>query len=310
MSNTHKRVLGIIFLLLVLVFFGLYLRGIDYSKIQSLQINWSTLLLATVVSLSFRYWGVFIWRTILKDLGSKELPRFDVLSAVYAKAWMGRYIPGTVTWIAGKIYLASSVGISKSRLAVASILEAGVQIAAITTVSFFLIGFDPRLSAIPTGLKVVLIAAGFIVLGVLYPAVFNRILGFAHKVIRRKDPGEELRINKKIIARSFALYALGSFLSGTAYFFFTRSIEPATTWQLYFYLVGAYNLAGVIGMATPFVPSGLGVRDGVQLVLLSAVFPKEVALVLTIVSRLWSAVIDVLFYLLSQLLHRIRKSPL
>lgn len=302
-TKLHKRLLGVLFVVLIVTFFVIYLRGIDYNEIRKLSISWPTFVIASLFSLAFRYWGVFIWRTILKDLGSKELPPFHLLSSVYAKAWMGRYIPGSVTLIAGKIYLASSIGISKSRLAVASLLEAIVQIVAVATVSLFLVGFDSRSSSIPTELKLLLVAGAVVLLVSLHPSLFNRAVRFIFEKVRGKKAYSELSINNKAVSRSFILYAIGTFISGLSYFFLTKSIEPTTSWNLFFYIVGAYNLAGVIGIATPFVPSGLGVRDGAQLILLSAVFPKEIALALTIVSRLWSAIVDILFFLIAQLHH-------
>jgi glycosyltransferase 2 family protein len=307
MNKTTKRLLGLSFFLLVIVFLALYMRGIDFDQIRALSIDWSLLLLATIISLGFRYWGVFIWRTILEDLGSRELPPFRQLAAVYSKAWMGRYIPGTVTWIAGKIYLASSIGISKSRLTVASLLEAAVQIVAITTVSLFLVGFDPRTSVIAPQLKVLLVGSAVGLLISLHPAIFNRVIRFVFQKIRKKEAYSELATNKKTVVRSFLLYSAGSFLSGTSYFFMTQAIHGSTSWQLYFYLVGAYNLAGVIGMATPLVPSGLGVREGAQLILLNVVFPKEIALALTVFSRLWSVAVDLLFYASAQIFYKSRK---
>lgn len=308
MSTIKKRMIGIIFIFLVLVFFVLYLRDIDYAQFETLIINWPLLLWSTILSLAFRFWGVFIWRTILQDLGSKSLPSFNLLSKVYAKAWMGRYIPGSITWIAGKIYLASSIGISKSRLAIASILEAVVQIVAITVVSFFLVGFDSRTSVIATEFKLLLVLGAAMLLISLYAPIFNRMVRLVFRLIRRKNAYEELQSNNKTVLRSFLLYALGSFLSGTAYFFMTQAIYGSTSWNLFFYLAGAYNLAGVIGMATPFVPSGLGVRDGAQLLLLSVVFPREIALALTVFSRLWSAIVDILFYLVSQTAYQLNNN--
>jgi glycosyltransferase 2 family protein len=310
MTKLQKKIINLTFILLIIAFFFLFLRDIEYSKIRSISLSWTPLLIATFFSLAFRYWGVFIWRTILKDLGSESLPKFHLLSSVYAKAWMGRYIPGTVTWIAGKIYLASSIGISKSRLAIASLLEAGMQIVAVTSVSLLLIGFDTRADTIPFSLKfLILVIAGLMLLA-LNPAIFNRIIRQAFKLIKKTEPGPELKANNKTVLRSFTLYAVGSIISGISYFFLTKSVDPSVSWNLFFYLVGAYNLAGAIGMATPFVPSGLGVRDGIQLVLLSAVFPIEIALVLTIISRLWSAIVDVIFYFSAQIYNKLAMSRL
>lgn len=296
-----------VFLILVVVFFALYLRDIDYSVFKELRINWVLLLIATIISLGFRYWGVFIWRFILKDLGANNLPRFSLLTHVYAKAWMGRYIPGTVTWIASKIYLANKLGISKSRLAVSSLLEGGMQIVASMAVALLILGIDPRLDVISPQIKLVMILIAVCALVVLYPPIFNTLLRKAYSIIRRRRAYDELRTNGKATIRSFILYALGAILVGSSYYFLTASLYEGTDGSMYWYIVGAFTLAGALGMATPFVPSGLGVRDGAQLVLLSLIMPKEIALAITVFSRLWSALVDVLFYVFAELVHRLHK---
>jgi len=296
-----------IFVVLIIGFFAIYLRNIDYSAFADLHINWPLLIIASLISLSFRYWGVYIWRTILKGLGAKELPSFTLLSHVYAKAWMGRYIPGSVTWIASKVFMANKLGISKSRLAVSSLLEAGMQIVAMMSISLLILAFDPRLDVISAEIKLVLIIIAVILLVFLYPPVLNRLLGFVYKIIKKKSAGNELHANMRVVVRSFVLYAAATVIMGSAYYFLTLSLYPGTTIDSYFYLVGAFSLAGALGMATPFVPSGLGVRDGAQLVLLSIIMPTEIALVITIFSRLWSAIIDVAFYLVAQAVYRVKK---
>lgn len=68
--------------------------------------------------------------------------------------------------------------------------------------------------------------------------------------------------------------------------------------------MGAFNLAGAIGMLAIAVPSGLGVRDGIQLILLGVIMPPEIALAITVAARLWSLLIDVLFFVIAAVLHR------
>lgn len=305
--NKLKRFVTPLFIILVVLFFVLYLKDIDYKAFSGLRFSWWPLIAGTVISLGFRYWGVFIWRTILSDLGARNLPPFTVLSDVYAKAWMGRYIPGTVTWIAGKIYMASKLGISKSRLTVSSILEAGVQIVATLSLSLFILALDPRLDVISSQVKLFLIGLAVVSLIALLPPVLNRALATVFRLVRKKAAYDELRTNGRATFRSFILYVIGALIAGSSYYLLTVALYPQVGIDSYWFIVGAFTLAGALGMATPFVPSGLGVRDGVQLVLLSLIMPKEIALAVTVFSRLWSAVIDVIFYLVSRAVHHSNK---
>lgn len=294
-----------VFLILILIFLALYLKDIDYSAFQDLSFSWPLIVLATIVSLLFRYWGVVIWRFILHDLGAKNLPSFTVLSDVYAKSWMGRYIPGTVTWIASKVYMASRHGISKSRLTVSSVLEGGMQIVASMSISLLILGLDRRLDVISTELKVAMVVLAIVSLLVLLPPVLNRMLRLVFQTIRRKAAYSELQTNFRATFRSYLLYVIGSLIMGVAYYLLVISIYPSISVQEFWYIVGTFTLAGAVGMATPFVPSGIGVRDGVQLVLLSLIMPKEIALAITVFSRLWSVAVDMIFYFATTTLRRL-----
>lgn len=296
MSSRIRFALVATFVVLVVAFFALYLRDLDYSTFEELTFTWWLVLLATVISVAFRFWGVLIWKLILRDLGATSLPSFPVLGDIYAKAWMGRYIPGTVAWIGGKIYLASRQGIAKSKLAVSSLLEAGMQIVAAMSVSLLILGLDPRLDVISTQVKVAMVVLAVGMLAILLPPVFNTTTRLAFRLIRREAALQEVRTNSVATVRSFVLYAIGTLIAGTSYFFLTKALyPPINAAEHFWFIVGAFTLAGALGMATPLLPSGIGVRDGVQLVLLSLIMPTEIALAVTVASRLWSALVDLVF---------------
>jgi len=299
-----KQAISFVFIVCAIVFFVLYLRSVDWHRLSRLHFGWGYLIAATVFATAFRYWGVVIWRYILSDLCATNLPRFVVMAYVYARAWMGRYIPGTVTWIAGKVYMASSHGISKSRLAVSSLLEGGMQIIAVMVVSMLLLGFDPRLDVIPPLYKGLMVVCALCLLVILTPAIFNRIIAVAFRLLRGKSVHAELLINGRSVIRSFFLYAAGSFILGLAEFFITRTIDPSIPWHDFWFIVGAFNIAGALGMLAIGVPSGLGVRDGAILLLLSAIMPKEIALAVTVTSRLWIAFADVVFFAVATTIHK------
>lgn len=304
MSKISKhKILTAIILILVGIFFTLFLKNIDYSVISSLRPAALPLTLSGLFSLAFRYFGVWIWRSILKDLGTGQAIDFQIASLIYAKAWMARYIPGTIAWVSGKVIFAKNLGISRSRLTAATLTEIGAQVAAVSAMSILLISLDSRLDTLVSGpLKLLPIMIVLMLLLCLVPRNFNRLIGFAYQVIFRKPASSELSINAKAAGRAFLLYNFGAFLSGAVYYFLATSISADVTPNDLLYIVGASNLAGVIGMLTPLVPAGLGTRDISMLVLLSAIMPKEIALAITVASRLWTAIIDVIFFSLAQIM--------
>ncbi|MEM7433488.1 MAG: hypothetical protein AAF351_16305, partial [Pseudomonadota bacterium] len=216
-------------LIAVLAFLALYLRDIDFAVLRNARISWLYLFAATVLALVFRYWGVWVWRGILQDLGAQPLPTFRVLADIFAKSWMARYIPGTLPWIASRVVLAESTGISKSRLATASLLEAIVQVVAIAATAALIMSFDDRVAAAFGANTRALVIIGIVALGVLLvPAVFNRLIRGAYRLVRGHDAYAELSANAAASSRSFIRYALGSLISGLSYCCLVLAVWPAT----------------------------------------------------------------------------------
>lgn len=96
---TWKKVVERGFYLLFVVFIVYYLASVDYSTFEEVQPSWWALGVATVLAMAFRFWGAFIWTTLLRSLGAHDVRLDAELLYVYAKSWLGRYIPGTAPWL-------------------------------------------------------------------------------------------------------------------------------------------------------------------------------------------------------------------
>lgn len=282
-----------LFYVAIAVAFGLFLWRVDWASLADTQIVWGWIVGASVLALVFRYLGVVVWRLVLTRLGARDLPRFRALADIYAKAWLARYIPGTVPWIAGKIFLAAQHGVAKSKLAVSTLVEAAAQIVAVGAVSLTLLAIDPRVGEVSPALRWLVgigAVAGFVAMS---PPVFNRLLAVGFRLLKR---GQPTRVGWPVVRDSLALYGGGAIVSGLSYAGVMKAVVPDVAATDLVFLVGAFGFAGVVGMLTPLVPSGLGTRDATQLVLLLIVLPAHTAALAVLVSRVWSAVIDVLFW--------------
>ena len=290
-----------LFYSLLVIFLILYLRSIDYSKLANLSIAWECVLIATIFALAFRYWGAYIWVVLLRSLGAVNVRLSRTLIYIYAKSWLGRYIPGTAPWILGKIYFASKQGISKNKLAVSSLLEGALQIIVQFLFALALLAFDPRLDVISNEIKLVILLAIIGCVIALIPQVFNRLIAKAYKLIKKKDFSREHYASGKTIGKGFLLYTVGALLSSLSLFFIAKAVYPELGYDQLLFVMGVGTLSGAISMIAFFAPSGIGVREGIQLALLSLIMPTEYALVITVITRLWSIIVDVLFYGISTL---------
>jgi len=301
---TALKLIPAVFYALLIFFLILYIQTIDFTELQRVEVAWPYLIVSLGLAVAFRYLGAVIWLDILKGLGARDITDKTALFYVYAKSWLGRYIPGTAPWILGKIYFAAKYGISKHKLAVSSLLEAGLQIVTILVLSGAMLLIDPRLGSIDGELKAVMIV--LIILGVvtLMPPVFNRIVGVAYKVVKKKQFPAEHRATGKIILRGSLLYGVGAILNGLAAFFVAKALYPELGFENAVFVISAANLAGVVGMLALFAPSGIGVREAVLLVLLAFIMPPEIAVAVVVLMRLWDVVSDFVFLGVARLCKR------
>lgn len=302
-AKSLLRIVSGVFYAALIVFLIYYLRSIDWSSLAHAHYEWGLILVASLFGLGMRVWQIVVWFIILRGLGAEGVGQHWVqLSYVYAKSWLARYIPGTAPWILGKIYFASKHGVSKSKLTVSSLLEASLQVVVILAMSLLILAADDRFDVIDAKIRLgmAVLLAGCV--AVIVPYVFNRVLGLAFRVLRKRVLADEHRVTTPVILKGVFLYAIGGVLYGTFLFFMAKAVFPALPFDNLIFVIGAGNLAGALGILSIFAPSGLGVRDGIQLLLFSVIMPPEFALVITVLTRLWDIVLDLVFYVLAWLL--------
>jgi uncharacterized membrane protein YbhN (UPF0104 family) len=301
-----RPVLTTAFYVILVAGLAYYVTTIKWSDLAALTINVGHLVLylaiALVLALGFRYWQTFIWITVLRNLGAKDVRMSPELIDVYSKSWLGRYIPGTAPWILGKIYFASQHGLTKSKLAVGSLLEAAIQIVVLFVTSGVFLLLDPRLDVLTLQIKLLIALA--IVLGiiVLLPPIFNRIINLALRILRRAPLLEEDRANSKTILVAGSQYLLGAIVSGASLYFVTAGIDASVGFDDFLYVLAASNLAGAVSMVAVFAPGGIGVRDTIQIALFNVIMPKAISFGVSVFTRIWSFAVDLLFFALGRLI--------
>jgi hypothetical protein len=69
--------------------------------------------------------------------------------------------------------------------------------------------------------------------------------------------------------------------------------------KMYPTLTGAYAFSLNIGFLAIFTPGGIGVREGVLVFLLSSIFPLPVSTLISLLSRLWMTLGEVLCFFIA-----------
>ena len=137
----------------------------------------------------------------------------------------------------------------------------------------------------------VLVVGGLLV--ALWPPVLNRAIALLFRLLRREPLEHDLSL--AAVALSTMWFTLSWLAGGASIWVMATSLADAGADPGHLALVSicGYLLAAGIGMFSFVVPAGVGVRDGVLVVLLATSMPVAAATAVVVVARFYSVVADV-----------------
>jgi uncharacterized membrane protein YbhN (UPF0104 family) len=137
-------------------------------------------------------------------------------------------------------------------------------------VSTPLLLWQPVRQAIPLGW---LACAAMTITGLvlLHPRVFVALLNFSLRTIKRQPVAQVPPLSKYLLP---VLASFGQWIfAGMGLWFMTAAVvhDLAAGWMAYFVATAA--LAMTVSYLTPFTPGGVGIREGIYLIVLSPMLP-------------------------------------
>lgn len=294
--STRKKVIdalriGFLVLILVAVAVALYsnweeVRG-DLGRLGPV-----TLVSATVLALLSPFFTVLGWRVLMADLGTRL--HIAPASGVFFVGQLGKYLPGSVWSVVVQAEMASKLGVPRSRSAVVGLLC--IALSALT-------GMIAGLPALPVLLtrgdavipwwSLLLIIA---VLGLLlWPPVLNFGIRTMLRLLRRDPLDHDL--SHAAVGLSSLWFTSSWLVGGLSVWVMARNVAPvdADASRLLLVAVSGYLLAAGIGMFSIVVPAGVGVRDGVMVLLLATQMPVSAATAVVVVARFLTVLADVIW---------------
>jgi hypothetical protein len=254
MTVRLRKILQYLALAAIAFFLGWALYG-NWEEVRTYHwsFNYPLLALSLGVMLASLFLYAWQWRFSLQRLGASI--GFIKVLRTYFIGNLGRYIPGKVWQFLGWFYLFEREGVMTSLRS--------------TELSGRL---WPFLIVIPLGLVVI------------QPSVLEKLLNWGLRLFKRGPVTIELTAWD--LARFAALHLLCWLGYGLAFYLFIRALYPVPLERLPA-LVGIFAGAWVIGFLSLLAPGGLGVREGILAYLLGFYLPSHVAIVVTLLSRLW-----------------------
>lgn len=249
----------------------------------------AVVLFAAAVVVSGLLWGHMVGR-----IGDVHVGAADAIR-VQCASWLLKYVPGQVGSVTNKVLWAGKRGISRTIVVITFVYEN----------VFLLLG-----SIVPGGL-ILLLAHAFTgsrdtLVGTFLPVVLalvplalvtnRRAFRWGVNLVARRALKRDTPVEYYLSPWDTLLYQLAFLvprvINGLGLVAIVVGL-PDVTPSEYLPLAAAYVLAGAAGILAVFVPSGLGVRESVFVLLAASYMPVEQAIVVSLLARLYSTLADV-----------------
>ena len=258
------------------------------------------LLLSTLI-FAFSYFIQFwAWYLITLKLGmALSLPE-TLENWFYSQ--LGKYLPGKVWLLLSRFYFYESRGKSKKAISIALYLETILVILAGGLIFLAALVFFKEIRSSYDGNQFWWVILLFIIaLGALHPRVLLKILNWVLAQFK-KEP-ISLSISYFDILRILLVCIVSWLVGGVGFYFFVGAIYPVAP-QYILFLTGSLAISSTLGLIAIFAPSGLGVREGVLVYLLSLMMATSIAVIISVLTRIWMTLIEIgligMIYLIRQ----------
>ena len=291
-----------IFLVVVAIFLVRYFyKNIDAYRNLDIRIDWGIFCIAVLFYFAYKVTLASLWH-YLTYLNGCAISYPEALTA-YLYSILGKYIPGKVFMLLARIPPYDEQGKSIAKVTVCFFLE---NICTLLGAAFL---FLVSLFFFPNDLlkqyqwaAIGLVIAFFICIN---PKIINFFLKYLGKLFKKDNL--QIPISYMQMIKVVALFVLNWMVSGTGFYLLSRSIYPVP-WSEYPYAAGVFGISCIIGILAVFAPSGIGVREGIMVMGLGLIMPEQYAVIISIVSRLWMSVSELILIGIAWIVNRIRKT--
>jgi len=282
-----RRFIGLVIIVVAAVFL---IRALveGWGRLRDYEWSFEPLFLSLSIAFILLYyaqqWGG--WRLVMKSFGDPL--KLSESLAIWFASILGRYAPGKVAMVAGRVGLCQRRGIP-GRVTFASMVyeNALILISALLFVAAT-VPFWPPFEYKGYALAL----AAFAPLGLipLHPAIFSKISNFLLSKFKREPLEEVMPLGR--VALLLVYYVGGWTLLGAGFAALSAAIS-GVSWGDVALLAGGYAFAWEVGFLSFITPSGLGVKEVALLAVLALVLPGAIAAALVVLSRMWQTLAEV-----------------
>jgi hypothetical protein len=239
--------------------------------------------------------AVLIWGSIVRRMGGRSRWAEDL--RIYCASNLARRLPTPLWFMLGRVYLYEELGVSKAISSLATVVE-GVLILFSGLVTLLVLlpfggsqAFLGRYAWAIAGLAVICL------LLVLRPQSLRRAVNWlAQRLGRGPAVADDLDYRHMLFWT--ALYSIVWMLGGVIFYLLLRTVHVLPVGHLPA-IIGIWVSGGVVSHVAVFLPGGLGLKELTMAALLSALVPMPIAILVSVLARLWFSLNELIWLLLS-----------
>ncbi len=295
------KALKIVFGVLVVVFLAWYFwKNWDEFSEKIMSVNIGIFIISMLFYFAYKITLASLWHYITKINGCSI--KYEKAVTSYLYSILGKYIPGKVFMLAARLTYYKEEEAPLSKVTVCFFIENVCTLlgaAMLFIVSLFF--FPNELLENYKWLTLLLIAAFFVC---IHPKIINFVLRLIGKIFKKNL---EIPMKYSQMLKVVLLFIGNWLIVGFGFFILTKSIYPAAEWSQMLYCAGIWGVSAIMGILAIFAPSGLGVREGIIVAGLMLIMPQSDAMVISVVSRLWQTIPELLLVAMAFVYSRIRR---
>lgn len=238
---------------------------------------------------------ILVWHYITIIMNCELEIKQSITTKIFAE--FGKYIPGKITGIVMLMGLYKQEGKSTKNVTISYIIE--VLSASLGACLIFLLSLYFSKTVVFESYRnnAFLLLILFVIL--LNPRILNFFINLLLKF--KKTDIKPVNFSNTTLLKILLLEMIVWLLFGLSLFVLINSIHPIPVSE-FFYVCGSFSLSSIIGFFAIFAPAGIGVREGILIIILSKIIPPEIAGVVAVLSRLFLILAELLLFFIGILL--------
>ncbi len=227
-----------------------------------------------------------IWKFLMLGSGA-DIP-YRLCFGIWWTTNIAKYVPGKVSLIAGRAYVARKYG---SKVVLESFVwELIISVSSAVIAGLLLLDLE----GIPTSTKWILVAVGLASLfPIISPTLTQVIVRKPFSILGRGEWSQETSMTRTSYGIALVLMMLSWILWGLAHKFILLGLGVDASLAL---LIGSFSIAWLVGFFAFFLPAGLGAREGVFTFNLSLFLSGGVAGLVAVLSRTLNVLVEVVVF--------------